>query len=72
MFIQHYAPNRCEPRIKVIVKISPSKSQGGGGDVNDEKRQMEWGGGGGIEVIVKMKQVAQRAKITHLRTSIFK
>ena len=38
-----------------------------------------WGGGGGqggcerrIEVFVKIKQVAQRATIAHLRTSIFK
>ena len=31
MFIKHYAPNRCEPKIEVIVKM-PKKV--GAGDVN--------------------------------------
>ena len=59
----------CEQRIEVIVKMQ--KKLGG---------EVRWGGGGGwdqggcerrIEVIVKMqkKQVAQRARIAHLRTS---
>ena len=30
MFLKHYAPNRCQPRIEVIVKIPKNKSRDGG------------------------------------------
>ena len=31
MFMKHYAPNRCEPSIEVIVERGPTGGLGGGG-----------------------------------------
>ena len=31
MFMKHYAPNRCEPSIEVIMKIGVQLGGGGGG-----------------------------------------
>ena len=31
MFMKHYAPNRCEPRIEVNVKIHPPSKEKPGG-----------------------------------------
>ena len=54
MFMKHYAPSRCEPRI--IVKMGFRQMGGGGewsgrGDMNEEfgfvKVQKTFGGGGG-------------------------
>ena len=47
MFMKHYAPNRCEPRIKVIVKMGIQLGRGGGVDVNEELVILGGGGGGG-------------------------
>ena len=47
MFMKHYAPNRCEPRIKVIVKMGIRLGRGGGVDVNEELVILGGGGGGG-------------------------
>ena len=67
MFMKHYVPNRCEPRIEVNVKMGVrSWGRGGGcqGDVNKElkllvKMKKVWwegiqsgGGGGGVGVDV--------------------
>ena len=53
MFMKHYAPNRCEPRIEVIVKMGVRF--GRGVDVNEElvisnakkKKKILGVGGGG-------------------------
>ena len=52
MFMKHYAPNRCEPRIEVIVKMWIRLGRGGGGvDVNEEFVIL--GGGGGVNKQLK-------------------
>ena len=50
MFMKHYAPNRCEPRIEVIMKMGVQwrgLGFGGGVQVGCERR---------IEVIVEMQK----------------
>ena len=58
MFMKHNAPNRCEPRIEVIVKMQRKGPVGEGGGVQGGceprievivkmKKKLGWGGGGG-------------------------
>ena len=55
MFMKHYAPNRCEPRIKVIVKMGIRLGRGGGVDVNEELVILGGGGGVGCEQTIEGK-----------------
>ena len=41
IFMKHYAPNRCEPRIKVIVKMGVRLELGGGGGQGGCERRIE-------------------------------
>ena len=50
MFLKHYAPNRCEPSIEVIMKMGV---QWGGGFFFCF---FFWGGGGGVRVDVNVNE----------------
>ena len=64
MFMKHYVPNRCEPRIEVIVQMRVWPGRGKGNQefviVKMQKKQPGGGCQGGcerrIEVIVKMQK----------------
>ena len=52
MFMKHYAPNRCEPSIEVIVKMGVRQGEGVG-----------WKpvGGRGVRVVVKQELTPGRS-----------